>query len=83
MHCIHQIAVILLHLAITGRPIRGGMRHVDIQNLTNLMEQFALEFPALISEDLKWIPKPNEKLIYPRTHCYFRGLGRERYSPIW
>ena len=60
MYCIHQSAIIQLHLAIIGRPIRGGTRHVDMQKLTNLLEQFALEVPALISEDLKWIPKPNE-----------------------
>ena len=83
MHCIHQRAIIPLHLAITGRPLRGGTRHVDMQRLTNPLEQFALEFPALISEDLKYISKPNEKLIYPSTHRYFRCLGRERHSPIW
>ena len=84
MHCIHQSAVIPLHLAITGRPIRGGTRHVDMQKLKQkLLEQFAPKVPALIREDIKWKPKPNEKIIYPSTHCYFRSLVRERHSPIW
>ena len=32
---------------------------MDLQKLTNILEQFALEVPALISDDLKGIPKPN------------------------
>lgn len=35
---------------------------MDPQSLKNLLEQFVLEVPALISEDLKGITKPNEKL---------------------
>ena len=50
---------------------------MDLQKLTNLLEQFVLEVPVLISEDLKGIPKPNEKLIDCSTHCHFCSLGGE------
>ena len=81
-HSIHQRAVITLHLAITGRPIRGGTRLVDLQKLTNFLEQFALEVPALISEDLKVIPKPNEKksLIAARAVHHHEYVFIPRFS---
>ena len=56
---------------------------VDLQKLTILLEQFALEASVLISEDLKWIPKANEKLILRSTPCHFLCLGRERHINIW
>ena len=65
-HCIHKSAVIPLHLALTGRPIRDGTRVVDLQKLTKFFEQFTLKVPRLISEDLKMIPIPNEKRIAAR-----------------
>ena len=52
-HCVHKSAVIPLHLALTARPIRDGTRLVDLQKLTEFLEQFTVKVPRLISEDLK------------------------------
>ena len=62
-HCVHKSAVIPLHLALTGRPIRDGTRLVDLQKLTKFLEQFTVKVPRLINENRKMIIKPNEKRI--------------------
>ena len=88
-HCIHKSAVILLHLAFTGMPIRGGTRLADLQKFTNFLEQFTLGVPPLISEDLKRLPIPIHCKKLKRIDCSAHlsilrfGRGGAHTQPIW
>lgn len=77
------MAVIPLHLANTGRPIRSGTGLVDLQKLTNRLKQFALKAPALICEDLKRIPNVTKKSLFAARTVISAFWGREGHTFIW
>ena len=56
---------------------------MDVQMLTNFLEQFALEVPALIIEDFKGIHKQKEiKILQNSLKFLMCGSGGAHSQPI-
>ena len=49
-HCVHEGAVVPIHLAVDRRPIRSGASLVNLEQHTDSTEKLAHEIPPLVRE---------------------------------
>ena len=49
-HCVHEGAVVPIHLAVDRRPIRSGASLVNLEQLAESTEKLDHEIPPLVRE---------------------------------
>ena len=78
-HCVHEGAVVPIHLAVGQRPIRSGASIVNLEQLADRTEKLAFKIPFLVRENLKGAPFG--ELVHDQQNILITARGKGPRKP--